>query len=381
MFYDYVIMKNKILILILGLLVLFISSCSEDNKSGFTALQESHIAAAMDTVMNTYNVPAAIVGVWEEGKDPFILPKGVADQETGRLLQATDHFRIASITKTFTGTVMLQLIEEGKISFEATLENYFPNITNASQITIRQVLAMTAGIYDFVNSEGFNVPYYNDITKVWTKEEILDLVHGQPADFAPNTSCKYSNTNYYLLGIIIEQVTSNTAEDEIKTRIFDRLGLSNTSFPTDTSMPAPYCHGYASVETGGEGTLNDVSIQSPSAPWTSGGIISNIYDLKIWVEALYHGTLLSAETQAERFDWNVLEDTGGKIKYGLGVINLLGLIGHNGEIEGYNTDMYYLPSKKAAIICMTNNASAQYGHTLKLTRQVIDILYPGAVSW
>lgn len=370
------IMKNKLLVLMLGLLVIFISSCAANNKMRFTALQESQVAAAMDSVMNTYNIPGAVVGVWEEGKDPLILTKGLADKETGRLVQATDHFRIASITKTFTGTVVLQLIDEGKISFEATLDNYFPAVTNASQITIRQVLGMTAGIYDFVNSEYFNTTYYNDLSKVWTHDEILALIYGQPADFAPGTSCKYSNTNFYLLGMIIEEVTGNKVEDEIKTRIFDRLGMSRSSFPTGTAMTDPYCHGYNNIETGGEGTLTDVSIQSPSAPWTSGAIISNIYDLRIWVEALYNGTLLSAATQAERMTWNDLEGTGGKIKYGLGIINLLGLIGHNGEIEGYNTDMYYLPSKKAAIVCLTNNASNQYGYTIKLTKQVVEILYP-----
>jgi len=374
-------MKKKIFILMLALLAFFITSCAENNVSSFTGAEQARIMQAVDDVILTYNIPAVIVGVWEEGKDPFILAKGKADLATGRLVKATDHFRIASITKTFTGTVMLQLIEEDKISFEATIDNYFPDITNADQITIRQVLGMTAGIYDFVNSAEFNELYYNDLTKVWTKEEILDLVNGQPADFAPGTSCKYSNTNFYLLGIIIEEITGNTAEEEIKTRIFDRLGLTNTYFPTDIYIPEEYCHGYNNIETKGKGILNDVSIQSPSAPWTSGAIISNIYDLKTWVEVLYHGTLLSAETQAARFDWHVLEGTGGKIEYGLGVINLLGLIGHNGEIEGYNTDMYYLPSKKAAIICMTNNASAQYGYTIKLTKQVIDILYPDAVSW
>ena len=365
----------------LALLAFFTASCAENNVSSFTAAEQAQINDAVNNFMLTYNIPAVILGVWEEGKAPFILARGKADLEAGRLVKATDHFRIASITKTFTGTVMLQLIEEGKISFEATIDAYFPDITNADRITIRQVLGMTAGIYDFVNSEGFDGPYYADMTKVWTHDEILALINNQPADFAPGASCKYSNSNFYLLGMIIEQLTGNAVEDEIKTRIIDRLGLANTSFPTDIYLPDPYCHGYNNIETMGEGVLTDVSIQSPSGPWTSGGMVSTIYDLGSWVKALYRGTLLDAATQAERLQWNVLEGTGGKIKYGLGIIYLGGLIGHNGEIEGYNTDMYYLPGKKAAIVCLTNNASAQYAHTIKLTKQVLEILYPGEVSW
>jgi CubicO group peptidase (beta-lactamase class C family) len=207
-------MKKKILISMLALLAFFITSCAENNVSSFTDAEQARIMQAVDDVMLTYNIPAVIVGVWEEGK----------------------------------------------ISFEATINNYFPDITNADQITIRQVLGMTAGIYDFVNSAEFNELYYNDLTKVWTKEEILDLVNGQPADFAPGTSCKYSNTNFYLLGIIIEEITGNTAEEEIKTRTFDRLGLTNTYFPTDIYIPEEYCHGYNNIETGGKGILNDVSI-------------------------------------------------------------------------------------------------------------------------
>lgn len=368
-------------ILMFALLIALNVSCAENNLNDITGSQRALINDAVSGFMLTYNVPAVILGVWEEGKEPFILVRGKADLETGRAVEAGDHFRIASITKTFTATVMLQLIEEGRISFEATIDAYFPEITNADRITVRQVLAMTAGIYDLVNSAEFNRLYYADITRVWTHDEIMALINDQPADFEPGTACKYSNSNYYLLGLMIERLTGNKAEDEIKTRIIDRLGLAGTSFPAGTGMPDPYCHGYNNMATLGVGELTDVSIQSPSGPWTSGGMISTISDLRTWVEALYFGTLLSAETQAARLTWNVLQGSGGKFEYGLGIANLLGLIGHNGEIEGYNTDMYYLPAQKATIVCLSNNASNQYGHTIHLTKQVIDILYPGAVNW
>ncbi len=368
--------------LILFAAVLLNLSCGAPVSNEFTAEQQQQVLAAAQEVMRTYNISAAIVGVWEEGKSqPLIVAVGTAELSTGRAVQATDHFRIASITKTFTGMVILQLIDEGKISFEATLDRYCPQVTNASSITIRQLLGMTAGIYDYSNNPDFANVYFNDLTKYWSRSEITALFNGKPQDFAPGTDCKYSNTNFYLLGMIIEQVTGSSAEAEIKTRIIDRLGLTNTSFPTDTSMPATYCHGYSNLTTTGEGTLNDVSISTPSAPWTSGGMVSNIYDLKVWCEALYKGTLLSSAVNTQRFDWHTLAGTGGKAKYGLGVANLVGLIGHNGEIEGYNTDMYYLPSKKAVIVCMTNNASALYGRTIYLTKQVVNILYPGEVSW
>ena len=292
--------------------------------------------------------PGALVGVWYPGKGTWTAGVGISDLVIAAPVSLDDHVRIASITKTFTATVVLQLVEEGLLSLDDTLEQFIPGIPNGSEITIRQLLNMTAGIYNYVFDPAIAVDYVADPLLDFSHEQVADIVreHGE-ADFAPGAEVRYSDTNYVLLGSIIEQITGRTAAAEITDRIIVPLGLTGTSFPEEEFLPEPIMRGYVAETTGSP--LRDVTISNPDVAWTAGAMISTLADLKTWVEALATGTLLSPEMQAERLDFQMMPAGPVNFGYGLGVFTLNGFVGHNGGILGYSSWMVYEPDTRATI--------------------------------
>ena len=163
-------------------------------------------------------------------------------------------------------------------------------------------------------------------------EEIIKATLRHPFHFPPGKGWFYSNTGYILLGMIIEKVTGNKIEDEVKNRILRPLQLKNTTFPLNyPGMPCPYCHGY---ELDDEKIWEDVTVYSPSLLWTAGAIISDMEDMKIWVKAYTTGITNSAITQKERLTW-VDTMRGKHLKFGLGIGNTNGWLGYTGGTRGY----------------------------------------------
>lgn len=179
-----------------------------------------------------------------------------------------------------------------------------------------------------------------------------------PADFAPGTQVRYSNSNTYLLGLIIEQVTGQSAGEAITDRIIGPLGLRGTSFPTTPEMPTPYAHGYEAAAPGDP--LRDVTRSNPAVPWTSGAMISTLADLRTWASALANGSLLSAALQRERLQGNPMPGTrpGFDLRYGLGLVTLNGLIGHSGGIAGYGSWMLHDPAADATLAIVVTRTEA-----------------------
>lgn len=165
-----------------------------------------------------------------------------------------DHVRIGSITKTFTGTVILQLAQEGKLNIDAPVTEYRPDVPNGDKITLTQLLDMRSGLYNYSESVDLNKALDDDPAKVWTPAELLTLGLKYPAYFPPGTDFHYSNTNFVLLGLIIEQLDKRPLGSVYQTRLFTPLAMHETSFPpaADTAIPAPHPRGYmygTNVET------------------------------------------------------------------------------------------------------------------------------------
>ena len=253
-----------------------------------------------------------------------------------------DHVRIASITKTFTATVILQLADEKKLKLTDTLDMYDLGVTvpNRDKITIRNLLNMTSGLFNYTNDDKFWPKFLADPTAAWTPKELVDMSLSHGVAGPPGQDYDYNNTNYVLLGMIIEKLTGNTAGTEIKRRIIDKLGLRNTSFPATAEMPVPFMHGYMpDAGVGGDMSgpaVKDMSVESPTPFFTAGGMISDLMDIKTWLQALASGTLLSPEMHREQLTFASPNTSG----YGLGVMNGGIFIGHSGEITGYNSSAY-----------------------------------------
>ncbi|MHB0895977.1 MAG: serine hydrolase domain-containing protein, partial [Spirochaetales bacterium] len=278
---------------------------------------------------------------------------GIGNPITGEIPHPDDKVRIGSITKSFTATVVLQLVDEGKLSLDDFLGKWEPQVPGSDGITVRQLLNMTSGLFNFTDLPEFWDALDKDPLAVWTPQRLVDMAIVQPAVFAPGSQFMYCNTNYVLLGMIIEKITGNTAGEEIIARIINRLGLKNTSFPMNPDIEEPYMRGYvpASGETDGSAKVDEHSICSPTPYWTAGGMIGTLGDLKTWIQAIVSGELLSSAMHAEQLNFSAPNTEF----YGLGIMNGGGvMLGHSGEVPGYNSSMYYIPSLDGFGITLIN---------------------------
>jgi len=327
--------------------------------SGFSAEEQLRFIEIAERGLALSGSPSALVGVWA-GDRTWTHAAGTGNLRTAAPASVDDHWRIASNTKTFVATVVLQLVDEGALSLDDTLEPLIAGVANGDRITIRQLLGMTAGIYDYVRADPIAVDYPIDPNLAFLPEDALAIIRAGEPDFSPGEGLAYCNSNYVLLGYIVELVTGNPIEDEIRTRLLDPLGLSETSFPRTAAMPEPFVHGY-NDRTAGGGELIDASISNPDVGWAAGAMISTLDDLHTWVTALTDGSLLSAETQAERLAFETISEHPVSMGYGLGILHVGGMQGHNGGIVGYSSWMLRDPETDTSIVLVAMRGGEKGG--------------------
>jgi len=324
-----------------------------DAAPGLSDGQKAGLQRALEAQMEKYKIPGAIAGLWFPGIGDWVGTAGIGNPITGEIPHPDDKVRIGSITKSFTATVVLQLVDEGKLSLDDFLGKWEPQVPGSDGITVRQLLNMTSGLFNFTDLPEFWDALDKDPLAVWTPQRLVNMAIAQPAVFAPGSQFMYCNTNYVLLGMIIEKITGNTAGEEIIARIINRLGLKNTSFPMNPDIEEPYMRGYvpASGETDGSAKVDEHSICSPTPYWTAGGMIGTLGDLKTWIQAIVSGELLSSAMHAEQLNFSAPNTEF----YGLGIMNGGGvMLGHSGEVPGYNSSMYYIPSLDGFGITLIN---------------------------
>ncbi|MBN2026524.1 MAG: beta-lactamase family protein [Actinobacteria bacterium] len=368
--------------IILSLVLVFtLSSCggeSEPVAPSFSADLQQQLRQIVEDSMVEQDIPGVIVGIWIPAQGEWVAAFGEADIETCRAMTTADRMRIASNTKTFVATLVLQLADEGRLSLHDPLEKYIQGVPYGNEITLRNLLNMTSGIFSFSEDEDFLAAFTSDPLMELTPEEELEIALNHPPNFAPGEDWEYSDTNYEILGMIVEQVTGNAIEDGMRERIIEPLGLTSTSFPTTPDMPPGHARGYM---LSADGELEDYTMSSPSVPWAGGAMISDLEDLRVWVKALATGELLSDEMHGEQLDWVEMpgqEKVDGK--YGLGIMSLAGFQGHNGAIQGYNSIMLYLPEADATIVVMGNKSTNFSNETALIFSQLVDLLFPGRSS-
>lgn len=288
-----------------------------------------------------------------------------------------DHVRIGSITKTWTGTVILQQAHEGKLSLDDPVSKFRPDVPDGDHITIAELLTMRSGLYNYSETRELNEAGDRDPQRVWTADELLALAFSHRPYFPPGTGYHYSNTNTVLLGLIAETLDAKPLPQVFQDRLFTPLGLKDTLFPaiTSSAIPDPHPHGYmygTNVLTMGSpaavppdmqaaakaGTLQpgDQTSLNPSWAWAAGAGISTVADLATWVEALIEGKLLSPDMQAKRMASLQSTDPAqaDAPQYGLAIAKFGALYGHTGEIGGFNTFAGTDPQNRVTIVVWVN---------------------------
>jgi D-alanyl-D-alanine carboxypeptidase len=292
-------------------------------------------------------VPGLLIGVWDSQGNAYVHGFGYADVATKRTMSAADHFRIGSNTKTFVVGVLLQLVDEGKLSLDDPLSRFSLGVTvpNAQNITVRELCDMRSGLF-----EAYSTPQVNKMTfKVGTTYDPRTFIRWaveQKPYFAPNKGYKYSNTNYLLLGLIVESLTHDTVGDQITKRIIQPFGLTHTSYPTDEAMPDPWAHGYAlDKQKNWEDVSNTVPVSLMGA---AGCMISDMADIRTWIIAYVTGKVSKPATYKQLM--NAIPTGDGNLSFGLALGESAGWYGYTGGLPGYNTADYYFPANRTFVV-------------------------------
>ncbi|OEJ34363.1 serine hydrolase domain-containing protein [Streptomyces subrutilus] len=313
------------------------------------ALPGAASTAGPDTVRQSLNslvrddgTPAALASVQDRNGRTGTYTAGVGDLATGASVPVDGQVRIGSNTKTFVAVVVLQLVAEGRVGLDASVDTHLPGLVHGEgidgrRITVRQLLQHTSGLPNYSNHLGNDVRHY-------APAELLDTALRHAADFAPGTSWKYSNTNYVLAGLLVQKITGRPLAEEIDRRVVKRLGLRHTYFPApgDAAIREPHPLGYHRASA--DAPLRDITETDPSWAWAAGQVISTNSDLNRFFSALLTGRLLPPAQLAEMRRSTIPAEAtfGPGARYGLGLVSRPlpcgGLSwGHGGSFPGYES--------------------------------------------
>ncbi len=308
--------------------------------------------AAVARAMSAAAIPGALVGIWSpEGE--YVKAFGVADTATGAPMTTDFHSRIGSVTKTFTATAVLQLAEAGSVGLDDPIDRYVDGVPGGETITVRQLATMRSGLPDYLENEEFDTAVAADPTREFTPGELLGWAFKNPATFPPGQRYQYSNTNYILLGLLVEKVSRKHLPDYLAEHIFGPLGMAHTSFPTGTQFPVPHAVGYTDPDEPGGAPVNATG-WSASFTWAAGAVISTLDDMRIWMPALADGALIGPVLQQQRLQSPPTPGLPADVGYGMGVFTAAGWIGHNGSVPGYQTVAIHLPQRTMTVVIMVN---------------------------
>lgn len=344
-------MQRFIIALIFGCLLLPSAARSaQATVSVASPSVQSAIVAAVEKDRKAYGgrtpIPAVLIGIWDGKGKSFVHAFGYADVAKKRPLTPADHFRIGSNTKTFVVSVILQLIAEKKLSLDDPVSR-FPigvSIPNGDKITVRELCNMRSGLFEVFDTPQF-VQLNMIVPKNFDPRTIVAWAVKQKPYFPPGKGYHYSNTNYLILGLIIEEITKDSVGDQIRKRLIQPFGLTQTSYPDTEAMPEPWARGYGLDK---QRNWEDVSNTIPVAFMGSAGeMISDITDMKRWIK-LY----ATAKTGGPP-NYRPLTECKpflGNTEFGLGINCSAGWYGYTGALPGYNTADYYSPATGTTIV-------------------------------
>ena len=309
--------------------------------------------------------PAALAAVTDSKGESAGVAVGKGNLETGQAPPMDGEVRVGSNTKTFVAVVVMQLVQEGKVGLDEPIETYLPGLIkgegiDGSRITVRQLLQHTSGLPDFDETLFGTTDVFQYRHHYVTPRDVLDSALSKPAQFEPGAQWKYTNTNYIVLGMLIERVSQRPVGEQIDERIVKKLGLSHTYFPApgEEKIRGTHPQGYH-LSAGGK--LEDITEMDPFWAWAAGAMISTPSELNTFFQAVFDGRLLT-QSSIDEMKKGVDTDKAGVV-YGLGLIGRSlscggTAWGHGGDIAGYHTRGGVGPDGTAVTVAVTALPSA-----------------------
>ncbi|MEU8937215.1 serine hydrolase domain-containing protein [Streptomyces goshikiensis] len=312
--------------------------------------------------------PGAMVRVTGSGA-PLTQAEGVQDKTTGAAMDPNSRFRIGSVTKTFSAVVLLQLVDEGKLKLDDPVNTYLPGLLPDDRITVRHLLTHRSGLADYTNAMfEHTVPGFEAVrNKVFTYQELVALSLREPRTAQPGASYSYSNTNFVVVGMLIEKATGRTVAKEYERRIIKPLKLKNTSYVhPSTAIKGSHAHGYLHPDEAGA-PLVDSTEQTVSWAQSAGAMISTTADLNTFMSGLLGGKLLSAGTMDAMTTVTPTDATNTRF-YGLGLRRYdlscgTSVYGHTGTVQGFYTYAFATRDGRRSIAAMANTSNRGEANT------------------
>jgi len=345
----------EIFLMIMSFLILF--SCSNFEKKTL----DERFQKVLDKGLEKYDIRGVSAAIVFDTDSLWIGTSGISHDTVS--MKPDMLFSIGSITKNFVAALTLKLVEEGTLSLEDKLSNWLPAYPNIdANITIRQLLNHTSGIYMFWDNDELWDALRKDRKRIWTPEEVLEYI--KEPHFKAGESWGYSNTNYLLMAMIIEKAMQTSLASEIKERLLEPQKLQNYYMWLSDSIPENQAHVFGDNFQFGE-PENDLTFlpraSHESITFGSSGIVTTALDLAKWCKALFEGNVISKESLDQMLDFIKFNEQHNMKGYGLGVQEFSEelsdkekAIGHGGGNIGSATYMVYLPKYQTSIVVMVN---------------------------
>lgn len=366
--------------------------CSTVEAGELTPDRRARLDAAIDNAVAQGHVAGVSVAILRDERMVFSRSAGLADLEWNAPATAATVYRIASLTKQFTAAGVLLLEEQGKLSIDDRLSVYMPDFPRADEVSLRDLLNHTSGVHNYTESDAVDRISYTGATV----PELISAIAGQDPlyDFQPGTMWHYSNSNYALLGAVIEKVSGQTYAQFMKATVFDRLGMADTAVDDSGAIAPRRASGYR-LAGGQPAAFRHAGHLDMSVPYAAGAIRSTVEDLARWNAALHGGRLLSAASLAQMMGPGLLLNGAetqtavywpgepgvppeglipGPYAFGLDHYTIDGqrVVGHNGSLPGFDAAMNVYPDHDITIIVLTNTAGAASELESQLSRIVLD---------
>lgn len=308
--------------------------------------EATQLLATVRQVVAEQPIRGVVFGVWRD--DEEILTGALGEALANVPASRRDHFRLGNAAETIEATILLSLVDDGVLSLDDTVSEYFPDLPNADTVTVEMLARSTSGYQDFVTTPAFSAQFEADPFKFWTPEETLDIAMANPPLFAPGTSWAFSDTNFVLLGRVLEEASGKPYEELIQEIIFDEVGMPESDFTTSAAIPEPTLHVYSNER----GNYEEATYWSPS--WVTFGATatSDLADMGKWTRALGEGDLLSKKSHDLQVgDENVgLGPLTEATHYGMGVLIAQEWILTNPQVDGYTGVIAYFPAEQLAVV-------------------------------
>lgn len=370
---------RRVLALALLVLAALLLGAAAAHAKPLSAANRAFVDEVVAQQMETDRLPGFSITITGPQGD-YTNVYGVSNTTTNQPLTLTDHVRIASITKTFVATAALRQIEQGNLAFSDRLSQYVKGVPNGNRITIKQMIGMRSGLYDYTMDPQWSRELEADPRMKFDWKGVVAILKRHQPEFEPGAKTSYSDSNYYLLGAILEQVSGISIAKLVTREVIEPLGLKHTVYPTSAPLPSPFARGYYAGPEG-KSAITDVTLVNPDIAGAAGAMASTLGDLRKYAKQLGQGALLSPKMQKQRLQFGLLSEspqvTSG---YGLGIMRVGRWLGHNGAVFGFSTVAMYDPRSGTTVAAAANLSSNFSTPTLEAFLQIAERLYPGSLK-